>query len=106
MKRIVSSLCFSILVLLAAVPQTVVAQATHGELTVYNESGFQVTIYINSNERGVLDPGYSKCYRTQLTGFRAEARTDPKFGKQGHKDFVLTSTYPYDSWYIHNDDLN
>ena len=29
-----------------------------------------------------------------------------KFDKEGYHDFVITSTYPYDSWYIHNGDLN
>lgn len=106
MKRVVVSISVALLFLLALASGPVTAQATSGEISVYNESGFEVTIYISGNERGKLEPGYSKTYRVPLGGHRVEARTDPKFDKEGWKDLVLSSTYPYDSWYIHNADLN
>lgn len=106
MKRLVLSLGLVMLAVFASAPAPVTAQATSGEITVYNESGFEVYIYINGSERGRLDPGYSKCFRVPLGEHRVEARTDSKFDKDGHKDFVLTGYYSYDSWYIHNSDLN
>lgn len=108
MNRIGRTICLTLL--LALLPVAGVRGqsigATHGEITVYNESGFEVVIYISSNERGKLEPGYSKTYRVPLGSHRVEARTDPKFDKEGYKDFVITATYPYDVWYIKNADLN
>ena len=109
MKRIVRSISLALLLLLAAGPATVTAQsvgATSGEITVYNESGFEVTIYISSSERGKLEPNYSRTYKVPLGSHRVEARTDPKFDKDAYTDLVISATYPYDSWYIHNADLN
>lgn len=101
-------ICVSLLLALV-VPTAVSGQAigaTSGEISVYNESGFTVTIYISDSERGVLDPNYSKTYKVPLGSHRVRAVTDSKFDKEGYHDFVITSTYPYDSWYIHNGDLN
>lgn len=106
MKRIALAFILSLLALFAASPTPVTAQATSGEISVYNESGFEVYIYISSRERGRLEPGYSKTYKVPLGEHRVEARTDPKFDKDGYKDFVISAYYPYDSWYIHNSDLN
>lgn len=104
MKRILSVL--GLAVLLTVAPDPVAGQATSAEISVYNESGFEVTIYTSGRERGRLEPNYSKTYRVPLGECRVEARTDSKFDKEAYKDFVFTAYYPYDSWYIHNDDLN
>jgi hypothetical protein len=108
MKRIVILLCLFLLVL-AAVPASVLGQsigATSGEISVYNESGFDVFISISDHDRGKIEAGYSKTYRVPLGEHRVVATTDPKFDKEAHADFVISGTYPTDSWYIHNDDLN
>ncbi len=109
MKRI-SSVVVGLGLLLALIaPSAVNGQAigaTSGEISVYNESGFRVTIYISDSERGVLEPNYSKTYKVPLGSHRVRAVSDSQYGKEGYHDFVITSTYPYDSWYIHNRDLN
>lgn len=109
MTRIVKLFSLLLLTAVLAGPASVSAQsigATSGEITVYNESGFEVYIYISSSERGKLEPGYSKTFKVPLGDHRVEARTDSKFGKSGYKDFVITSTYPWDGWYVKNGDLN
>lgn len=109
MKRIVRSILTLTLLLAAVTAPTVWGQSigvTVGEISVYNESGFEVVIYISGSERGKLEPGYSHTYKVPLGGHRVEARTDSKFDKEGYKDFVITGTYPYDQWYIKNGDLN
>lgn len=77
-----------------------------GEITVYNESGFDVEITISDKDRGKLEAGYSKTYRVPLGEHRVEAETDSRYDKSGYKDFVISGTYPYDSWYLKNSDLN
>lgn len=109
MKRLVRSTLTALLLLLLTPPGLVLGQSigvTVGEITVYNESGFEVTIYISGSERGKLEPGYSHTYKVPLGGHRVEARTDSRYDKEGYKDFVITGTYPYDQWYIKNYDLN
>ena len=109
MKRLVRSTLTALLLLLLTPPGLVLGQSigvTVGEITVYNESGFEVTIYISGSERGKLEPGYSHTYNVPLGGHRVEARTDSRYDKEGYKDFVITGTYPYDQWYIKNYDLN
>ena len=108
MKRISKTMLALSMLLALAVPSAVSGQvigATEGEISVYNESGFRVTIYISDSERGVLDPNYSRTYKVPLGGHRVRAVSDSQYGKEGYHDFVLTSTYPYDSWYIHNSDM-
>lgn len=80
--------------------------ATSGEITVTNESGFEVIISISGSERGKLEPGYSRTFKVALGDHRVEARTDSRFDKRGYKDFVISGTYPYDYWYLKNSDLN
>jgi hypothetical protein len=109
MRRLVRT-SLLMLLLLSLMPATMVwgqsIGVTVGEITVYNESGFEVTIYISGNEVGKLDPGYSRTYKVPLGSHRVEARTDSRYGKSGYIDFNLTGTYPYDQWYIKNHDLN
>ena len=80
--------------------------ATSGEITVNNESGFRVTIYISGSEKGVLYPNYSKTYNVPLGSHRVRAVADSQYGKEASIDFNITSTYPYDFWHLHNRDLN
>jgi hypothetical protein len=108
MNRIVRSIVLALL-LIAVTPVSVFSQsigATSGEITVYNESGFEVTVYISGSEKGKLEPNYSRTYKVPLGSHRVEARTDAKFDKEAYTDLVISATYPYDSWYIHNADLN
>ncbi len=109
MKRLVRLFSLLLLAAVMAGPVSVSAQsigATSGELAIYNESGFELYIYISGSERGKLEPGYSRTFKVPLGDHRVEARTDSKFDKDGYKDFVLSSTYPWDAWYIKNGDLN
>lgn len=108
MKSIVKSV-FVALFLMIAAPVNVGAQtigATVAEITVYNESGFEVYISISGYDKGKLEPGYSRTYKVPIGGHRVEARTDSRFDKRAYIDLVLSSTYPYDQWYIKNSDLN
>lgn len=109
MRRIAKMIVGLSLLLALVAPSAVSGQAigaTSGEISVYNESGFRVTIYISDHERGVLDPNYSKTFKVPLGSHRVRAVSDSQYGKEGYHDFVITSTYPYDSWYIHNSDMN
>ncbi len=108
-KRLSRPLMVFCLLLALLAPTAVSGQAigaTSGEITVNNESGFRVTIYISDSERGVLDPNYSKTFKVPLGSHRVRAVSDSQYGKEAYHDFVITSTYPYDFWHIHNRDMN
>lgn len=107
--RSIAKAVFTVMLLLAVAPMNVGAQtvgATSGEITVTNESGFELYLTVGGYDKGKLEPGYSKTFNVPIGGHRVEARTDSKYDKRAYYDFVLSSTYPYDWWYIKNSDLN
>lgn len=107
MRKFIGAFLFVLLALfMSQVPVIGHDHGVSGEITVYNESGFDVTIRIADRDRGKLEAGYSKTYRVRLGEVRVEAETDSKYDKSCHKDFVLSKNYPYDSCYIYNSDLN